>query len=420
MKTAIWRIASALLISAVLALPAAQAAGDFVAVRGAGVGETEEHAIKEAYYFILNRALVHVAGNQAEGAVGKKFRKKFDRNFDGFRKRYFSPDTDHTCALKSNGKHGCQVRGSLKLAALRTDVRKIIKSTEKKLSNKLVFFLAATKPDDEQEEFLIDKLEGAFSRDGHRIVMGRKARKLIKKKKVDFGLAIRAIEFTEFEYDQYDQRMSGAVTVRFKLTDLKGGESVASVPTVVTTEIPGTSEAVLRPKLVNELSEKAAQEIARRVTESVITFQQERKGEEEAEERMDADEELYLVRLVGLTKRDRKAVRAVRKLLRELFPDARPKTDPGESDDSQITLAFSTAEEVLHDDVVDGFYDINEDRDDFDAEYAGDNEFVLYYAPADQPVAAPAAQAQPAPEKTEPAPAETKAEEQDDYEGGNQ
>ena len=216
-----------------------------------------------------------------------------------------------------------------------------------------MFFLAATKPDDEQEEFLRDKLEGAFSRDGHRIVMGRKARKLIKKKKVDFGLAIRAIEFTEFEYDQYDQRMSGAVTVRFRLTDLKGGESVASVPTVVTTEIPGTSEAVLRPKLVNELSEKAAQEIARRVTESVITFQQERKGEEEAEERMDADEELYLVRLVGLTKRDRKAVRAVRKLLRELFPDARPKTDPGESDDSQITLAFSTAEEVLHDDVVD-------------------------------------------------------------------
>ena len=59
----------------------------------------------------------------------------FDRNFDGFRKRYFSPDTDYTCALKSNGKHQCQVRGSLKLAALRTDLRKIIKSTEKKLSN---------------------------------------------------------------------------------------------------------------------------------------------------------------------------------------------------------------------------------------------------------------------------------------------
>ena len=87
MKTTIWRIASALLISAVLALPAAQAADDFVPVRGAGVGETEEHATKEAYYFILNRALVHVAGNQAEGAVGTKFRKKFDRNFDSFRKR---------------------------------------------------------------------------------------------------------------------------------------------------------------------------------------------------------------------------------------------------------------------------------------------------------------------------------------------
>lgn len=412
MNTIIWRIASALFLSTMLALPAAQAADDFVPVRGAGVGETEEHATKEAYYFILNRALVHVAGNQAEGAVGTKFRKKFDRNFDSFRKRYFSPDTDHTCALKSNGKHGCQVRGSLKLAALRTDLRKIIKSTEKKLSNKLVFFLATTKPDDEQEVFLRDKLEGAFSRDGHRIVTGRKARKLIKKKKVDFGLAIHAIDFTAFEYDKYDQRMSGGVTVRFKLTDLKGGESLASVPTVVTTEIPGTSKAILRPKLVNELSEKAAQEIARRVTESVVTFQQERKGEEEAEERMDADETLYYVRLVGLTKRDRKDVRAVRKLLRKLFPDARPKTDAGESDDTQITVAFSTAEEVLHDDVVDEFYEINEDRKGFDAEYVGDNVFELLYAPA--PVAAPAAPAQPAPKKKEPAPVESEAERQDD------
>jgi hypothetical protein len=366
---------------ALLSTVTAHAADDFVPVRGSGVGETEELAVKGAYYFIFNKALVHVAGNEAEGAVGKKFRKGFERDFDGFRKKYFSPDTDHTCTISGSGKHTCQVRGTFKLAALNFDLRKAVKSTERKLSNKLVFFLAATKPDDEQGEFLRDKLEGEFARDGHRIVAGRKARKSIKEKKVDFGLAIQKIEFTPFEYNKYDQRMSGAVTVRFRLTDLKGGESLAVVPTAVSTEIPGTSKAVLRTEIVNVLSEMAAAEIARRVTESVLTFQHEGKDAAAAEDREDAGEELYLVRLVGLTKRDRKDIRAVRKLLRNLFHDSRPKTAPGESDGTQITLAFSTAEEVLHDDIVDEFYAINEDRDDFGAEYIGGNEFTLYYKP---------------------------------------
>lgn len=389
-----------LMISIMLSAVDTRASDDFIPVRGSGVGETEQQAVKEAYYFIFSRALVHVAGNEAEGEVGKKFRKKFERDFDGFRRKYFSPDTDYTCSLSSSGKHTCQVRGIFKLAALNSELRKAVKSTERKLSNKLVFFLAATKPDDEQEEFLRDMLEGEFARAGHRIVTGRKARRLIKKRKVDFGLAVKNIDFTPFEYNKYDQRMSGGVTVRFRLTDLKGGESLAVVPTAVNSEVPGTSQAVLRTELVDVLSEKAAAEIARRVTESVLIFQQERKGEEDAEDREDADEELYLVRLIGLTRRDRKDIRAIRRLLKELFPDARPKTDPGESDGTQITLAFSTAEEVLHDDVVGGFFEISEDQENFDAEYIGGNEFALYYKRKSKP----ATSTQKDPGKTVPKP----------------
>jgi hypothetical protein len=369
----------AIFLSIMMLAVESRATDDFVPVRGSGVGETQDQAVKEAYYYIFSRALVHVAGNEAEGAVGKKFRKKFERDFDGFRRKYFSPDTDYSCKLSSSGKHRCQVRGTFKMAALNSEVRKAVKSTEKTLSNKLVFFLAATKPDDEQEEFLRDMLEGEFVRVGYRIVTGKKARRLIKKKKVDFGLAIRKIDFTPFEYNKYDQRMSGGVTILFRLTDLKGGESLAVVPTAVNFEVPGTSQAILRTELVDALSKQAATEIAQRVTESVLIFQQERKGAEDAEEREDLDEKLYLVRLISLTRSDRKDIRAVRSLLKEAFPDARPKTDAGESDSTQVTLSFSTAEEVDHDDIVDAFFEINEGREGFDAEYIGGNEFALYY-----------------------------------------
>ena len=381
-----------LLLCACQVVPAAE---DFVPVRGAGVAESEERAVKEAYYFVLNRALVKVAGSQAEGAVGDKFRRDFERNFDAFRKRYFSPDTDYRCVVTSSGKYSCEISGMLKVAALQTDLRKIIKKTEATLSNKLVFVLSAAKADDDRADFLKDKLEGVFVRDGHRILSGKKAKKAIKKKKVDFSLGIYEIDFTNFEYDEYEQRMTGAVSVRFKLVHMNTSQGLATIPVVVTSELPGSSAAVLKHELVANLSEKAAIEIGRRVTESVINFQREHEAEEEAEQRMESDQELYLVRLVGLTRKDRKDIKAVRKLLKLLYPDSRPKTDPGESDDTQITIVFATEEEVMHDDLIDEFYELNDSRDEFDSEYLGGNEFVLYYTPENE--AAP----QPEPEKKE-------------------
>ena len=107
-----------------IATPVA-AAEEFVPVRGTAIAETEAKATRDAYYSILSRALTRVAGNQAEGEIGAQFRRDFDRDFDGFRSRYFTPETDHRCVLQQNGRHLCEVSGTLKIAALQTDLQKI-------------------------------------------------------------------------------------------------------------------------------------------------------------------------------------------------------------------------------------------------------------------------------------------------------
>ena len=58
------------------------------------------------------------------------------------------------------------------------------------------------------------------------------------------------------------------------------------------------------------------------------------------------------------------------------------------------------AEEVLHDDVVGGFFEISEDQENFDAEYIGGNEFALYYKRKSKP----ATSTQKDPGKTVPKP----------------
>lgn len=354
-------------------------AEEFVPVRGTGVAETEAKATQEAYYGILSRALTRVAGNQAEGEIGAQFRRDFDRNFDGFRSRYFTPETDHRCVLQQNGRHLCEVSGTLKIAALQTDLRKIVKTTEATLSNKLVFILSAAEAKDERAAFVVDKLTGEFQEDGHRILTGSKANKAISSGTVDFSLGIYEVTFTEFSYDKYDQRMSGALTVRFKLTHMKSGEGLATVPITVSTEVAGPSEAVLQPELTAALAAKASGEIARKVTENIITFQRESKSVAEAETRANSNQTLYVLRLNGLTQRDRKDIRAVRKMISAMFPDSKPSVDPSMSDDTRVTLTFATSTDIVPDDLLDELYAAYDQREQFAAEYVGGNEFIVRF-----------------------------------------
>ena len=131
----------------------------------------------------MQRKLTSLAGYQAEGDIGRWFREAHTRDFDSFKQRYFTPNTqEKSCFVKAGGKHECTIEGSLKLAALKTDLRKIVKTKERVLSDSLVFFLssadavdaAAKQGTEAHARYFVDQLEGVFVRRGHRIVFGER------------------------------------------------------------------------------------------------------------------------------------------------------------------------------------------------------------------------------------------------------
>jgi len=92
---------------------------------------------------------------------------------------------------------------------------------------------------------------------------------------------------------------------------------------------------------------------------------------------------------VGLQQRNRKELKFLRESLKGMFADSTPTTDPEGSDSTQVTLLFSTAKEVDHDGLLDFFYEVHKELEGFDAEYLGNNEYVLYFK-LSSPVVTPA------------------------------
>ncbi len=348
-----------------------------------GVGDTKERAVKEAYFFALEQQITGLVGTQAAGDVGHWFRVRLKQDFDQFRSRYFTPDTTYSCARDASSKHICSVTGRLKLAAIQNDIRELTKKSERKLTKKLVFFFSSSDAVaavaekgtkwQKHAEYLVEKLEGAFIERGHRLIAGQAGRQAIADGGVDFGLAVKAIEFHDIKVGS--QYTSGALRVNFRLTHIASSRPLASTPITEVHEVPGTIEVVLMEALSNRISEK----IALKVNEEVLSFQDELDQEEIARKNLEAGQKTFYLRLTGISKENRKELRVFRKSIKQLFPDSRPATDPDQTDPNQVTIVFSTAREVDHDDLLDFFYEKYENLPGFDAEYLGNNEYSLYF-----------------------------------------
>ena len=347
-----------------------------------GVGNTKEYAIKEAYFFAVQRKLTSLAGYQAEGDIGRWFREVHTRDFDSFKQRYFTPNTqEKSCFVKAGGKHECTIEGSLKLAALKTDLRKIVKTKERVLSDNLVFFLsskdavdaAAKQGAEGHARYFVDQLEGVFVRRGHRIVIGEKGNQAVDDEEVDYGLSVREISFIDIRKGL--QYTSGALRVAFRLTHLESSTRLANIPITQVAEVAGDIEAIL----VAELSKQVSEKIALSVTESVISYQSESDENARAKKQVIPGQQTYFLRLVGLQQRNRKELRDLRESIKGMFPDSTPTTDPDPTDATQVTVLFSTGHEVDHDKLLDYFYSTYEDLAGFDAEYRGNNEYFLYF-----------------------------------------
>jgi hypothetical protein len=252
-------------------------AQDFVAVHETAVADTQQKATQEAYYAALERALTGATWYQAEGNVGAQLRSEFEQDFERFRQRFFMPDTDYRCARQDSGRYICEVEGTLKFGALQVHLRRQFKDIENGPQKHLTFAVSAAQVKDPRKQFVVDQLSGAFASWGHRILMDSAANAAIARHQVDYALGIYEVTFTNLDdpgaYDPYNLRLSGSLTVRFKVSQLKNGEMIANVPVVESGNEAGPNAELLKPKLVANLSKRAADEIARKVNAAVVSDQ---------------------------------------------------------------------------------------------------------------------------------------------------
>jgi hypothetical protein len=242
---------------------------DFMPVRQTAIADTEQRAMQDAYYAAFDRALTKATAEQAAKGLGAKFRGDFDRDFNGFKSRYFTADTDHRCAQQTNGRYVCEVDGALRWAALRAALQEI-------LDKQLSFALAFERTADRRKNYVVDQLAGAFAGYGLRILMGSAANPPLAKGNVDFGLGVYDVTFTNLDdpaaYDPYDLRLRGTLSLRFRVTLLKTGEVLRAEPVTVSNSEAGPYPAALKDKLMANLGKQAAETIARNVNAVVASY----------------------------------------------------------------------------------------------------------------------------------------------------
>jgi hypothetical protein len=314
-----------------------------------GVGRTKETATRKAYEFAVEEKVANRVGEQSAGDIGEWFATEA-RNFDQFKSRYFTPDTTESCNKQSNGQFSCAVRGRLKVLAISADLREFTKKSARKVPGGLGFFfskataLNAVERDQPQyrsaADALVSKLAGSFSKTGQKVYIGNTANQAITDGKIDFGLSLLAIT--------YENIVAG----------------------------PNQSEAVI----VDMLAEQVVEQVALAVSEAVANSLEDRDNDALTRKNDEEGRSTFYIRLVGIDQGKRKELRSIRKLIRQLFPDSSPTTDPEQSDSNQTTIVFSSAEDANHDDVLDFFFEKYEEKiPQFDGEYQGNNEYYFYF-----------------------------------------
>ena len=367
---------------------------DEVSFNSIGNGKAEKDAVIETYYTALNKVLRQLAGAQAESEIGQKFRDDMERDFNTFKRRYFSSDTMHNCrALDRSNKlipendkktpvsaYTCRADGTIKMLALKQDFQRLMKSTERTLSNSLTFAVSYAETNNTHAAYVADKLTASFLGSGFKVLSASGEEQAILDNKVDYSLAINAIEFTTVSYNANEQLMSAALTVRFRLYDIKNKTQAASIPVNVKQSIRGANTDAVSMELREKLANAAAQEIGRQTASTVVNAQMAREADAKAEARAEAGQKQYIVRVVGINSRDRKALADLRQAIKSAVPDAIPEVNTNETNDTLVTLNFATGNAKLDpEDVLDKLFDAYKANKTFDAKYKGNNEFNVTF-----------------------------------------
>ncbi len=348
-------------------------------VKGLATAEKKQTAIYQAYYTILERQLAVLVGDQAYGPAGDRMSREFERDFDNLRTRFFTPDTTHDCIQEDDGLHTCAVEGNMKPGVMRRFVRRFVADTEQTEANQAVFVFSSASLDSAIKREVADHLQQAFVSANHRLLSGGAADRALANDKVDFSLGLYEVDFPTPEFDRYGRVSRGSLRVRFQMRHMKSGRMLAVSPVEIDTQVWATSAQQGESKLRQELLRKVSARVAKSVSQSAIDFLRDQDEDEASVARVASGQHLYLVRLVGVERKDRTLIKRVRKALGSLAPGSQSSTDPARSSSAQVTVALSASQALLHDDVLDALYGEFESHDGFEAEYLDGNEYELHF-----------------------------------------
>ena len=143
--------------------------------------------------------------------------------------------------------------------------------------------------------------------------------------------------------------------------------------------MPGANVQDVADPLRDTLATAAAVEIGRQVSAAVVTFQASREKDQAATERAENGEKQYILRADGVTTRDRDKLTALRVVIKTIVATATPEVDTSASNATSTTITFSTPGKLDTEDMLDALFSANKSEKNFNAKYAGNNEFVVSY-----------------------------------------
>jgi hypothetical protein len=348
---------------------------------GMGTGATARIAKTNAYFDIFLRPLRDQIGDQANGDVGKAFRKNAEADIDKFKAQYFTSDTVEVCK-QSNGSFRCEVtRGTFKLGALNTDIKQMMSATVGNDKHDYRFILRYRNTDDEVTKTLIAQISAAFINYGYKIVSKSGEDEAEEQGLVDFYLNILDIKYVE-SLDNSSKSITYVLSAQLKLLqfnkDPTKRQDLANAPvsntkqTLRNTSVPLAS---IKTELLQAQGKELAGMILQNVNERLLTLAKAQTQSVAAVGGSVKAPTQYSVRITGLSQRERDRIRALREAIKKALKDTPVQVDPDRSGDKVVELTFDQKDKFDPEDLIDVIYDVFKDKKSFKIRYIGNNTF---------------------------------------------
>jgi hypothetical protein len=361
-------------------------------VKGTGTGANQQAARRNAYWDIFLRQLRELVSTQADGDIGKSFRQLAEKDFNKFKADFFTSDTMDNCT--SPAPFRCNVTGSFKTLALKTEIQKLMTATVASENQNYRFILRYPEPQNmktdcgeqraETTRFLINQVSSEFSRRGYVIIA--KSAEEIAEAKGEFDYYINIIDINHCDAQDFNGNfitftLRSQLKLLDKATDPSRRVELANVP------VSNTKRSIRDPQMPIDAAKREllpiqgaelAASIIKEVDAKLLTLAQNRGRSSAVVAGAVLSSTQYSIKINGLGQRDRQQIRALRDVVKSKL-GIETAVDPKGTTDKSIEITFDYAERFDPEDIVDALYGLYKDRKTFKVQYNGSRSFTGQY-----------------------------------------